>query len=249
MTGKVAQTAGGAAKTVGSAVGSKLTSLRPLLILRSANLLAHTDTTATAGRTVGNVSSTGAGVVGNLANTGYQTAAAARRGDVKGTATGLAKGTGQTVAGAGKGVDDTVTGVGKGLNNTVRIHDSLVDYASVFGHSALTAYRFPASAAILAILLGDRRGLCLRIRRVCSAVCLSLWWNTWSLKCGRCVDYAKPTGNVGNTASAATSGLGKTVGDTTGALGKGDISGVAAGATGGVSLTSYPTDTALVSIC
>ena len=30
-----------------------------------------------------------------------------------------------------------------------------------------------------------------------------------------------------------TTGLGKTVGDTTGALGKGDVSGVAAGATGG----------------
>ena len=65
------------------------------------------------------MTSTGAGLVGNLSNTAYQTGAAATRGDVKGTAKGLAKGTGQTVAGAGKGVDDTVSGLGKGVNNTV----------------------------------------------------------------------------------------------------------------------------------
>lgn len=60
-----------------------------------------------------------------MANTGYQTASAARRGDVKGTAKGLASGTGQTVAGAGKGVDNTVSGLGKGIDSTVCFADEL----------------------------------------------------------------------------------------------------------------------------
>ena len=42
-----------------------------------------------------------------------------RKGDVKGVATGVAKGTGQTVAGAGKGVGKTVDGLGKGVGDTV----------------------------------------------------------------------------------------------------------------------------------
>lgn len=42
-----------------------------------------------------------------------------RKGDVKGAASGVAKGTGQTVAGAGKGVGKTVDGLGKGVGDTV----------------------------------------------------------------------------------------------------------------------------------
>lgn len=45
------------------------------------------------------------------------------------------------------------------------------------------------------------------------------------------------SGNVGKTVSGATSGLGKTVGNTSGAIGRGDVSGVASGATGGVGST------------
>lgn len=78
MTNKVGQVAGGTAKTAGSAV---------------------TGTVGTAGGAVKNVGGTAGGAVGNLANTGKQTAGAIRRGDIKGTATGLASGTRQTVAG------------------------------------------------------------------------------------------------------------------------------------------------------
>lgn len=62
---------------------------------------------------------TGQGAVGNLAKTGQDTAGAIGRGDVKGTAKGLAGGVGQTVGGAGQGVDKTVSGVGSGVQGTV----------------------------------------------------------------------------------------------------------------------------------
>ena len=62
----------------------------------SARIMHNVDTgvgvTGTAARTTGNVTKTGGGVVGNLAKTGGQTGAAVKRGDVKGAATGLAKG-------------------------------------------------------------------------------------------------------------------------------------------------------------
>lgn len=78
VTNKVGQVAGGTTKTVGSAASGAV---------------------GTAGGAAKNVGGTATGAVGNLANTGKQTGAAIRRGDIKGTATGLASGTGQTVAG------------------------------------------------------------------------------------------------------------------------------------------------------
>lgn len=57
--------------------------------------------------------------MGNLAKTGSDTANAVKKGDVKGTASGLGKGVGNTVGGAGKGAGDTVSGAGKGLEGTV----------------------------------------------------------------------------------------------------------------------------------